>query len=180
MWYRCIALTLMLVGVASAAPLKWESFQSPEGRFVVSSFGQATTRVNHESSPIGGIDEHTFIWTQNGFECDLAYTDVPSLGTLAGGKILFNQLTRGFQHRTKEPVANLRDWSLDGNPGRAFEFHQPKTSNHIAQCGTVRAVLFGSRFYVLIVTWDRQQLPSSQAEADRFLGSFKVLPSELR
>jgi hypothetical protein len=174
MWSRSIIFLLLLAGGAAAAPLHWSAFQSPEGHFTIAAFGPPNRTVKSQSTPLGSINEQTYVWTAEKLECDLAYSDVPSLGTIAHGKILFNELERGFKKRTGEPVQNLREWGLQGNPGRAFEFHQPKTPTHIAQVGTVRAVLVGTRFYVLIVTWDRNKLPESQEEANHFFDSFQL------
>ena len=167
-------MTLCLVGVASATPLQWATFRSPEGRFSVSVFGKPETKVSHTSTPVGGFDQHSFTWVQGDIECDLAYSDVPSLSTLGGGRILFDEVARGFKNRMHEPVKNETAWKFQSNPGRSFEFHRAKLGKQVAQCGMVRSTLVKNRLYVLIVTWDRNAIPDSAADATHFFDSFTV------
>ena len=169
---RLVGLLFVFVSAAALAEVPWQTFACPEGQFSVAGFGAPNVTVTHESTPLGTIDEHTYRWVRGPFECDVEYSDVPSLSTMGGGKLLFNQVSRGFKHDTGEPVKNERPWTCQGYTGRAFEFHRPKKPGQIAQSGMGRVLLVGSRLYVLVVTWDRDKPPASSADGDRFLDSF--------
>ena len=152
---------------------EWHNYDCPEGRFSVTAPGTPEIVTDHNQTPLGQVDEHTYRWRRGDMEWVVEYSDVPDAALAFNGRILFVQVRRGFQRTTGQPVSNEAPWKFANYQGLSFDYQFAKSATG-PRAGVARTFLAGNRLYVLTVTWDRASLPPQRDEANRFFDSLQL------
>ena len=149
----------------------WQDCTSHEGRFAIAMPGQPTPSVQPLSLPTGMAQMHMLILDDETSAYFVAYNDYPNeliknadLNAIAA---VLERAPNFFIEGAKASLIGSRQISLQGNPGRAFEFRLPEGVN-----GKGRVYWVNNRLYQIIAA-----SPDSQA-VDAFLNSFRLVDAQ--
>jgi hypothetical protein len=168
-----VAITACLViphGACAQSPkLIFQTFSSPEGKFVVAMPGKPKKEIQEADSPVGKLKINTFMVAVSPSDLVymLEYTDYPAVVAgqdpqiiLKGGR---DGMLRGQNKLIEDKEVVLGKERI---PGRAILIDLPKLSYR------GRLYIADTRLYQVIIIGSRGMVTSS--DADKYLNSFKI------
>lgn len=170
-----IAIALGVIALHCAWPLqaqtrdsiKWQIFESAEGRFKVTFPGAPVTKRGKFRTEIGDVLSTRYT-TGDGADAtyDVRYSDYPRAGIarLSPAKLL-DALRDGLIAEAKGTLTSEKAYILNGNPGREQEI--------VAEDGMryqIRLLLVDNRLYQLTA----MAQPPARPDEQRFFSSFQL------
>ncbi|MBE9224472.1 hypothetical protein IQ264_03150 [Phormidium sp. LEGE 05292] len=141
----------------------WNEFSSEPGRFAVSMPGtpQEETETNED-----GSTEHSFSLTSDDSAFLIHYSDIPDIEKLSKEQIteLLDNAPNDFAKAAKAKLITATTVSLDGHPGKEFEFTSSEGIN-----GKGRVYLVKQRLYIVV------GMTTQPDNLQRFLDSFRLI-----
>ena len=156
--------------------IHWQDFKSYGGKFHILSPGEMTEKTTEIETAVGKIAYHTLFYQT--LEADSAlylvsYCDYPAGSLHSDSTELLQQF---FENTIDAAVKDLRGdlrysaaSRLDGFPGYTWRIDYRKGKASLR----TRAVVIGSRYYLLQVAMRREK--SLSAAADKFMDSFRTM-----
>lgn len=141
----------------------WNEFSSETGRFAVSMPG--TPKEETETNKDGST-EHSFSLTSDDSAFLIHYSDIPDIEKLSKEEItkILDNAPNDFAKAAKAKLIGSKTVSLDGHPGKEFEFTVSEGVN-----GKGRVFLVEKRLYIVV---GMATIPDN---LQKFLDSFRLL-----
>ncbi|MFB2936718.1 hypothetical protein ACE1B6_15810 [Aerosakkonemataceae cyanobacterium BLCC-F154] len=141
----------------------WNEFSSKQGGFAVSMPGtpKQETGTNQD-----GSTEHSFSLTSNNSAFLIHYSDIPKIEKLTKEEItkLLDNAPNDFAKGANATLVTAKNVSLDGYPGKEFEFILGEGIN-----GKGRVYLVNNRLYIVV------GMTTQPGNVQKFLDSFRLL-----
>jgi len=158
-----------------AASSKWIEFVSKEGAFSALLPSQPEKEDQSSDSPLGRIDIHMFMATNEGAVYLVGYSDIPALATEDKSPVL-DEMRKGLLIGTREGLLKTVDGKLleetditfNGHPGKALEVGMP---GDMLLSGKI--YLVKQRVYQLLTV--RHKTTGSADSVAKFFASFKLI-----
>ena len=172
----CIALCIFS-SCRNNAPT-WAKYTSREGGFSINMPAQIVKSEKHEVTAFGKQVTHFITWKPSSFAIDkfklfqVSYTDCPARFSADSGRL--NAALDSSINLRKNDFTELKDIdaepiALNGYPGRAFIYEEPKVSTF----AIVKECIANGRKYDLTVV-AKKDYPTN-VEISNFFNSFQVL-----
>ncbi|MGA7730830.1 MAG: hypothetical protein WCD37_06115 [Chloroflexia bacterium] len=148
----------------------WITFTSEAGGFSVDMPGEPQETSQTNDSALGKITFHFFQVTDGGMQYAAAYNDYPvemDQADLDTEQLLKEAIEGAAQGKE---VVNTRSIEVQGHPGIEGEINVSAEA-HV----WYRSILVKSRLYQLIVSAPEADMAEGEANARRFIDSFKLL-----
>ncbi|MFB2923273.1 MULTISPECIES: hypothetical protein [Aerosakkonema] len=141
----------------------WGEFSSVAGRFTVLIPGTPTQESETNED---GFVEHSFTLTKERSAFLIHYSDIPEAEELSDTEIqqLLDSTPTDFVKEAKAQLLASRSITLDGNPGKEFEF-----TLRDGTPGAARVYLVKQRLYVIV------GMASDAENTQKFVNSFRLL-----
>ncbi|MFB2838482.1 hypothetical protein [Floridanema evergladense] len=141
----------------------WNEFSSEQGRFAVSMPGtpKEETETNQD-----GSTEHSFSLTSDNSAFLIHYSDIPDIEKLSKAEItkLLDNAPSDFVKGANAKLVTAKTVSLDGHPGKEFEFILSEGIN-----GKGRVFLVKKRLYIVV------GMAIQPGNLQKFLDSFRLI-----
>lgn len=143
--------------------VSWNEFSSEPGRFAVLMPGtpKEETETNQD-----GSTEHSFSLTSDDSAFLIHYSDIPDIEKLSQEEVttLLDNAPNDFAKGANAKLIKAKTVSLDGHPGKEFEFTVSEGIN-----GKGRVYLVEKRLYIVV------GMTTKPNNVQRFLNSFRLL-----
>ncbi|MFB2881379.1 hypothetical protein [Floridanema aerugineum] len=141
----------------------WNEFSSEKGRFAISMPG--TPQEERETNQDGSI-EYSFSLASDNAAFLIHYSDIPNIEKLSKEAIakLLDSAPNDFAEGANAKLTKAKDVSLDGYPGKEFEFIVSEELN-----GKGRVYLVKERLYIVVV------MATQPDTLQKFLDSFRLI-----
>jgi len=160
-----LILLALLLTLQPAQAEEWKTFSPEGGDFSIEMPGTPTKSDNDDHTLLGTINEDLATTRYESDTYSVEFQKLPEAAVALGGKsTIFNDAKNGLLKEAGASETSLTETKVDGNPAKRLVYSGNGTK------GEALFVLVGQMFYVL----DAQGSDLSQADIERFLGSFQI------